>query len=90
MMQIKYAGSLKKCIWEFRFVAESEAKDKALQHGKGAISDFENFIEAGTCPFEGDSADAIRMFECSTQAPKGTASDSSIHAVVVDENGKRT
>ena len=56
-------------------------KKKALQHGEGAISHLEEFIEAGSRPFEGDSPDAIRMFECSMQAPKcrGVVSEVSVN-----------
>jgi len=68
-------------------------KKKALQHGEGTIGHLEEFIEAGTCPFEGDPADAIRMFECSMQAPKGrgVASEVSIDVfIVIYENLERT
>ena len=70
-------------------------KKKALQNGEGTISHLEEFIEASICPFEGDSADAIRMFECSMQAPKGrrvadeVSIDVIIDVLVVNENLER-
>jgi hypothetical protein len=74
---------------------QGKEKEKALQHREGTISHLEEFVEAGTCPFEGDSANAIRMFERSVQAPKGRgvaskiSVDVLIDVLVVDGNLER-
>lgn len=66
-------------------------KGKCVQHGKGTVSQLEELVKVCPLPLKGDLAHAIRMvFECSTHAPKGTASDGFIDVLVVDGNWQRS
>jgi hypothetical protein len=68
-------------------VVESGDEEKALQHGKGAVRHLEELFVIGLRPFKRDLAHAVMVvLKRGTHAPKGTASDFCVQALVVDEN----
>lgn len=76
-------------------MANGKVNDKTLQHGKGAVSRFEELVNSTGCGFrvagKGDPAHAIVVFKNSTHAPKGTCSDFlRWHELVVEEKWERT
>ena len=77
-------------IWELLSVTESDTEGKPLQYVKGAIGRPDKFVDPSSRPCKSDPAHAIVMSKCGTHAPKGTASNVFIHALIVDENQQIT